>query len=169
MKSAKELQRPGAHRLRLGRYSEKNRIYHIVTSTFRREPLFSNLYVGRLVVNAMQREDAAGHSTTLAFVVMPDHLHWLFRLNGSRSLSGITGTMKSFSTRKINLFLGRGGRIWRAGFYDHAVRVDEVLLHVARYIIANPLRAGLVTSVRRYSLWDSVWIKESRAGARSYQ
>jgi hypothetical protein len=43
------------------------------------------------------------------------------------------------------------------------------LVRVARYIIANPLRAELVTSVRHYSLWDSVWINVSRAGARSYR
>ena len=158
MKSAKELRRPGAHRLRFGRCSEKNRIYHVVTSTDGRETLFSNLYAGRLVVNAMQREDEAGHTTTLAFVVMPDHLHWLFRLNGSRSLSGTTGTMKSFSTRQINSILGRRGRIWRPGFYDHAIRIDEVLVQVARYIVANPLRAGIVTSMRHYALWDSLWV-----------
>ena len=168
MKSAKELRRPGAHRLRIGRCSEKNRIYHVVTSTADREPYFSNLLVGRLVVNAMRREDEASHTTTLAFVVMPDHLHWLFSLNGSRSLSDTTGIMKSWSTRQINSFLGRRGRIWRPGFYDHAIRVDDVLVRVARYIIANPLRAKLVTSVRHYSLWDSVWINVSRAGARSY-
>ncbi len=158
MKSAQDLRRPGVHRLRFGRCSEKYRMYPVVTSTNGREPVFSNLYTGRMVVNAMQREDEAGHTTTLAFVVMPDHLHWLFRLSGSRSLSGTTGTMKSFSTRQINSFLGRRGRIWRPGFYDHAIRIDEVLLQVARYIIANPLRAGIVTSLCHYSLWDSVWI-----------
>ncbi len=27
----------------------------------------------------------------------------------------------------------------------------------ARYIIANPVRAGLVYSVRDYPYWDAVW------------
>jgi len=29
---------------------------------------------------------------------------------------------------------------------------------VARYIVANPLRAGLVESVRDYPHWDAIWL-----------
>ena len=148
-----------AHRLRTGRYSERNRIYHVVTSTHDRIPYFTKLFSGRVVIDAMHREDEAGHVETLAFVVMPDHLHWLFILCGSRSLSTAVGTMKSYSTRRLNSLLERRGRIWRQGFYDHAIQNDEVLVHVARYIVTNPLRAGIVKTVRQYSLWDCVWVK----------
>jgi putative transposase len=30
---------------------------------------------------------------------------------------------------------------------------------VARYIVANPLRAGLVNRVEDYSHWDSIWLE----------
>ncbi len=159
MKPRLESRSGRAHRLRIGRHSERNRTYHIVTSTLDRTRFFANLFAGRIVTNAMRREDEAGHVNTLAFVVMPDHLHWLFTLSGSRSLSKAVGTMKSYSTRRLNEHLVRSGQVWRSGFYDHAIRNDEVLVHVARYIIANPLRAGIVRSVRQYSLWDSVWVK----------
>ncbi len=32
------------------------------------------------------------------------------------------------------------------------------MIDVARYIIANPLRAGLVGRVGDYPLWDAVWL-----------
>jgi hypothetical protein len=29
---------------------------------------------------------------------------------------------------------------------------------VARYIIGNPVRAGIVTQVGDYPLWDAIWV-----------
>jgi len=51
-----------------------------------------------------------------------------------------------------------GRRIWQDGFHDHALRQEEDLAEVARYIVANPLRAGLVERVGDYSHWDAVWL-----------
>ena len=95
---------------------------------------------------------------TLAFVVMPDHVHWLLQISGEKSLSEIIQATKSASAHAINRIAGRKGKFWQPGFHDHAVRTEEALRDIARYIVANPLRAGLVTSVRNYSHWDAVWI-----------
>ena len=150
--------RPGTRSLRQGRFSGQNQIYHINTATIDRNPIFQTLALGRQVVRAMRREDEGYHSRTLAFVVMPDHLHWLLQLVGNRPLSGVVNTMKSFSSRRINAVLGESGSVWQKGYYDHAMRREEDLKAVARYIIANPVRAGLVGSVRQYSLWDAEWV-----------
>jgi hypothetical protein len=48
--------------------------------------------------------------------------------------------------------------VWQKGFYDHALREGEALQNVARYIVANPLRAGLVAHIGDYPLWDAVWL-----------
>jgi putative transposase len=52
----------------------------------------------------------------------------------------------------------RKGRIWQDGFHDHALRKEEAVIDAARYIVANPLRAGLVGSVKDYSHWDAIWL-----------
>jgi putative transposase len=49
-------------------------------------------------------------------------------------------------------------RLWQKGYHDRAIRREEDLLAVARYIVANPLRAGLVKRVGDYPLWDAVWL-----------
>lgn len=151
--------RKGTRQLRLGRYSEKNRTYHIVTSTNGREPVFRSLQAGRLLVQALQRQEAARNSRTLAFMIMPDHLHWLMRLGKRSSLQAVVNAVKSESARNINRLHGDRGRLWQKGFYERAIRYDEDLPTVARYIIANPLRAGIVKSVSEYSLWDAVWVR----------
>jgi REP element-mobilizing transposase RayT len=101
-----------------------------------------------------QREEQA-HS--LAWVVMPDHFHWLVELRDN-TLPGLMRTTKSRCARAVNARLGRTGQMWQKGFHDRAIRREEDLQAVARYIIANPLRAGLVRRVHDYPLWDAIWL-----------
>ncbi len=150
--------RKGTRRLRLGRYSSNNQIYHVNVSTHKRSPVFTCLANGRLLIRAMMRAEIEGHANTLAFVIMPDHLHWLLQLVSDRSLSVCIGAVKSESSRRISNSNRSTKPIWQSGFYDRALRQEEDIVDVARYMIANPVRAGIVGSVRQYALWDSVWV-----------
>lgn len=138
--------------LRKGRYSLPNQIYHITTTTKNRTQIFSEFTAARALIKTMQKADGLNFTHTLAFVVMPDHLHWLMQLNADMSLSNVIKSMKSQSAKVI------GQPIWQAGYYDHAIRKDEDIQNIARYIIANPIRAGLVTKVGDYPHWDAMWL-----------
>ena len=148
----------GTCQLRKGRYSERDRIYHITTGTCDRVPVFSNFRNGRILVRSLQQQQDHGHLESLAFVVMPDHLHWLLQLTGKRTLSSCINFVKSLSAREIRMAQGLDAAVWQRGFHDRAIRREDDLIHVARYIIANPLRAGIVDSVRDYPLWDAKWV-----------
>ena len=149
---------PHSHRLRLNRWSESDRIYLITTTTHRRHPWFANLHHGRLLVASLRFADARGWTTTWAFVVMPDHLHWLVALGDRIALSEVVGRVKSYSARRLITASGIEDRVWQPGFHDHALRREEDLAATARYVIANPVRAGLVRSVGDYPLWDARWL-----------
>lgn len=97
-------------------------------------------------------ETTACHADTLAFVVMPDHIHWLVQLKTSASLSETVRLYKAGVSRKL------GRRIWQRGFHDHALRADEDVAGVARYIVANPLRAGLCDKIGNYPYWNAKWL-----------
>ena len=86
--------KPASHRLRLGRYSELGRIYLLTTNTHGRHPLFADLHLGRLVVREMREVQERGMAETLAWVLMPDHLHWLVQLQ-DLGLSELMRRMKS--------------------------------------------------------------------------
>ena len=148
---------PASHRLRHGRFSEPNRIYLLTANTLNREPVFLDWRVGRLVVEQLRSAQEQGFVDSLAWVVMPDHFHWLVVLQRS-SLDQLMCRTKSLSTRAINQATGRTGRRWQQGYHDHALRNEEDLKRVARYVIANPLRAGLVKRVGDYPLWDAIWL-----------
>jgi putative transposase len=144
--------------LRKGRVNEAGRAYLITAVTASRTPLFTDFNAARAVVNSLRKSDQLERSETLAFVVMPDHLHWLMQLR-SNSLSGVVGSVKASAARAINVLRGTAGEpCWQAGFHDHALRGDAHLADTARYVVANPLRAGLVARLADYPHWDAVWL-----------
>jgi REP element-mobilizing transposase RayT len=143
--------------LRIGRISEAGRPYLVTTVTHNRHPLFLDWRIGRLLVLHLRDATEQGYVDTLAWVVMPDHLHWLM-VPGSESVNAAIRRVKSRSARAINQKLGAAGPVWQKGYHDHAVRRQQDMRALARYVIANPLRAGLVESIGDYPLWDAIWL-----------
>ena len=148
----------GYRQLRKGRWSVPNQVYHVTFATAKRRPTFVELRPARVVIRYMQHEVERGHARSLCFVLMPDHLHWLVQIGDVKPLGIVINNVKSRSARDVNRALGSTGRVWQKGFYDRAIREAEDLPSIARYIVANPLRAGLVKSVRNYPHWDAEWI-----------
>ena len=146
-----------AHRLRTGRYSESGQIYLLTAVVLNREPLFRDFKSGRLVVDALRAAEREGFATSLAWVVMPDHSHWLIELQNTQ-LPKLMARTKSRIAVTLNRSVGRQGSVWQHGYHDRAIRKEEDLQAVARYIVANPLRAGLVQNVGDYPLWDAIWL-----------
>jgi putative transposase len=144
--------------LRKGRFSEIDRVYLITTNTIRRDPLFAQWQIGRLVCHQLRQEQDERHAVTIAWVVMPDHLHWLMQLKKG-SLADVMQRVKARSALAINQALARSGPVWQRGFHDRALRRDDDLKSAARYVIANPVRAGLVAHVGQYPLWDAMWLE----------
>ena len=143
--------------LRKGRWSEAGRAYHVTTVVAGRRPIFRDLRLGRVVVREMKRLEDERVVASLAFVVMPDHLHWLFILQDRITLSEV---MRRLKGRSAYLLAEETNHrpFWQRAFHDHAIRSDEDLRVIAGYIVANPLRAGLVNRIADYPLWDAVWV-----------
>ena len=81
--------------------------------------------------------------------LMPDHVHLL--VEGGSDKADVSKFVHQAKQRTGFGFAQRHGtRLWQPSFYDHVLRDDEAALSVARYIIENPVRAGLVESPRDY-------------------
>ncbi|MBI2799504.1 MAG: transposase [Gammaproteobacteria bacterium] len=143
--------------LRKGRCSERGRAYFVTARTHARRPLFADFFCGRVLVSEMRWAEDAHLVQSLAWVVMPNHFHWLVVLEDGE-LQRVVGRIKSRTTFRLRKMYGHLGPLWQAGFYDQAIRHEHQLLPFARYIVANPIRAGLVRRVGDYPLWDAVWI-----------
>ena len=146
--------------LRRGRHSLAHQIYCITTVTRDRHPLFADFTAARLLVCELRRLHEDRDVISLAWVVMPDHLHWLIQLNEHWPLSRVVKTLKARSALTINHYLCQYGSLWQRAYYDRAARKDEDVRQIARYIVANPLRAGLVRDIGGYPHWDCIWITD---------
>jgi REP element-mobilizing transposase RayT len=148
-------------RLLAGRWSDAGRPYFVTTSTYRRRPHFRAFELAAIVAREIHATAAAGRWQVIAWVVMPDHVHLLVALRAG-ALPTAIGRLKGRTSRLIGLVRPAIGRVWQGGYHDHAVRREEDLVGLARYLCANPLRAGLVSHLRDYPFWDACWWTKKR-------
>jgi REP element-mobilizing transposase RayT len=142
-------------RLLLGRHSESGAWYVVTTVLAERRRLFTDPRLAAIVTGELTAVDTQG-TASAAWVLMPDHLHWLFALEQSARLSKVVQRLKSRSAIAINRLRGTQGAVWQHGYYDHRLRDDEDLKVQARYLLDNPVRAGLV---ERIGVYPHAWCR----------
>jgi putative transposase len=86
------------------------------------------------------------------YVIMPNHLHGIIRIQmgGSRTaptgnmpkhkpLSRLVGTFKTVSTKQVNIIRNTPGRkLWQRNYYEHIIRDEDELNRIRQYISENP-------------------------------
>lgn len=105
---------------------------------------FTNPALAREVVTSLHWLRTHRAISLYAYCLMPDHLHLLLQLERTeQTLGTLLGAFKRFTTRQ-SWQMGTTGALWQPRFYDHIVRQAEDAAQIAAYILANPLRGGLV-------------------------
>ena len=150
--------RRGYSALRRSRVSEPGRVYFLTFVVRQREPLFRNTTAAAVMAEALADHLLAGANRFHAWVVMPDHVHALVSLSAANSLPVAVARIKSGSSRRVNVAIGRHGALWAPGYHEHALRADEQLAYVAEYILMNPVRAGIVARLGEYPFAWSEWM-----------
>jgi REP element-mobilizing transposase RayT len=148
----------GHRALRRGRVSLPGQVYHISAATLDRTPWFANFHVACEVVRAFRGPGVLGDARLLAWVLMPDHVHWLLETGEGAPVERTVARMKSASAVQANRVLSRAGPLWYPAFHGRAVQHEDDTRAVARHIVANPLRAGLVERIGDYPFWDCAWL-----------
>jgi REP element-mobilizing transposase RayT len=83
-------------------------------------------------------------------VVMPDHCHLLIRPKPGFDLTRVMKGIKGVSARLINQSRGSSGAVWQDESQDRIIRDEKEGIEKARYILENPVRAGLVSKATDY-------------------
>jgi REP element-mobilizing transposase RayT len=128
--------------------------YSITICTRDRVPHFLDKEAGREVACSLEDEARRSGYSLIAYCVMPDHIHILTGPNDrahALTLPQFMQRFKSSSTRRL-WKLGIRGVVWQTSYFDHVLRRDEDLEQVARYILGNPVRKGLVRDPEAYPL-----------------
>jgi REP element-mobilizing transposase RayT len=147
----------GRSALRRGRVSTPGQVYLITVTTWRRQPIFGNHEAARVASRIIHASTHWGDAQLLTWVLMPDQWHGLLEL-GHEPLDRVVARFKAAVSRALHASGALAGPLWDRSFHDRALRREENLLGVARYIIGNPLRAGLARTVLDYPYWNTVWL-----------
>jgi putative transposase len=93
----------------------------------------------------------------LAYCLMPDHFHLL--VQGGTARSDLCRFVKCAKQHFGAAYALRHGRpLWQEGYYERVLRRDEDVRDTARYILWNPVRAGLGPTPAEYRyLGSDVW------------
>jgi putative transposase len=148
--------------------------YFITAVIVGRQPVFLDAANCRTVVDALAFQRQQGKVELFAFVVMPDHMHWILQPRHPHTVTGTVRDFKTFTAKAIrNAAIARhnsrmlavfafgalrrqrqGFKIWQDDSWTEPITRDIALHSRIEYIHANPVRAGLVESTTDYP-WSS--------------
>ena len=121
-----------------------------------RTPEIAGIVAGALNFFAGDRYDLA------AWVVMPNHVHAIFRPLTGHSVSVILHSWKSFTSVEANRRLHRTGQhFWQKESYDHWIRDDEERARLCHYVTDNPVKARLCNRPEDWP-WSSAHAEAGR-------
>jgi putative transposase len=115
------------------------------------------LMVAEIVKEALHHRDGKLYDL-LAYCVMSNHIHLVIdtaiQLEKPdipyQNLDKIIGGLKSFTANQANKLLGKKGHFWQAESYDRVIRNQKELENVIRYVLNNPVKAGIVENWADY-------------------
>ncbi len=128
--------------------------YSVTICTKDRTPHFASHAAGREVAQCLEDQAQQCGYRLVAYCVMPDHIHILTapsQARGGMPLPRFIRQFKAAVTHRLGS-CGIAESVWQRSFYDHVLRKDEDLEPVARYILGNPVRKGLVQNAEDYPL-----------------
>jgi putative transposase len=122
--------------------------------TFERQEYFADCAIGQRVQAQFLSTAARWDVEVVAHCLMPDHLHAL--LKGTTALADCRKCADVFRRRSgLDFRRRQGTRLWQDGYFDHVLRSEEASLDVVRYIVLNPVKAGLCADASVYPLLGS--------------
>lgn len=137
------------------RIAFENGFYHIFNRGVAKQPIFRDEFDYRKFLLRLLDLGAKHNYDHLiyAYVLMPNHFHLLIqsrRTPISKIMSSLITSFSMYFNRKYK----RVGPLFQNRFKSKLVDKDSYFLGASRYILLNPLEAGIVRDLREYP-WSS--------------
>ena len=127
-------------------YQEANLITFITICAVPLQTPFVRASLNQLMLEILISEQTRQSCSVFTYCLMPNHLHFLVKPNADgHSVLDFANQYKG-KTTNAGWSSGWRGQLWQRKFYDHVVRSDESLIAIARYILDNPVRKGMVAT-----------------------
>jgi putative transposase len=134
--------------------------YFVTFCTFGRRETFRDAAVAPMVLVQVRRTSRAAAFAILAYCFMPDHVHLL--VEGTSEAADFRRFIKRLKQSSGQAYSHRAKQpLWQEGYYDRVLRSGDDAKAIARYIVWNPVRAGLASVPSEYPYVGSdVWTLE---------
>ena len=143
-------------RLPAAAYREPGSSWLITIVTVDRRPFFDDPCLAGAIL-AMLTDDASYRGIDLQLAcLMPDHAHLLVSVTTGDLVSAV-GALKSRTTKTFRGF-GQAGPLWQRSFHDQGLRNERAFEEAVRYILNNPVLAGLAETWEEYDLIGGSWV-----------
>jgi REP element-mobilizing transposase RayT len=93
-----------------------------------------------------------------AWVVMPNHLHVLFKVT-VKPMGLVIKDWKEYTAREANKVLGRQGKFWAPDYWDTYMRDSKHELQARHYAEQNPVKARMAREPKDW-LWSSARFRD---------
>ena len=130
-------------------------IASITICTKARRQIFLDADAVELCVRALGEVAQQTHHRVPVYCFMPDHLHLI--LHGLRQDADVRTCVARF--KQISAYRMRRIDVmsqWQRGYYDRVFRSEEEMRDHVRYILYNPVRAGLSNRPEDYPYTGSI-------------
>jgi putative transposase len=124
--------------------------YHVVARANRREFIFSSDRIKELFLDVVRRAKKKYAFSVHNFCIMSNHIHFLIHPGPGESLSRIMQWILSVFASTFNRIFGYNGHVWYDRFKSVVIGTLRQYIATFQYIVANPVRAGIVSDPMNY-------------------
>lgn len=133
----------------------RGEIHHILNRGNNRQTVFLDERDHRQFIQAMRNAKARIPIAIYSFTTMSNHFHAVVRPGDIDTLSRFVHAWMSNHASKHNHRYNLPGHIWQGRFKAFPVEGDDHFLTVVKYVLQNPVRAGIVANAGDYP-WSSL-------------
>jgi putative transposase len=128
----------------------EGQFYHIYNRGVGRQPIFREEENYLFLLRRVKEYAGVLDVAIIAYCLMPNHYHLLVRQDGEEPAGRLPQRVFNSYTKAFNRRYGRTGTLFEGPFKAIHVDRDGYLLHLCRYIHANPVKHGLVSELGQW-------------------
>ena len=139
---------------RIPRGQQGGHAYHVINRGNGRTTVFHKSQDYEAFLSLLTEAKKRHRVKIFGFCVMPNHFHLVLEPAHQTALSQFMQWLLTSHVRRYHKHYGTSGHIWQGRFKSFPVQRDEHLITVLRYVLQNPVRAGLSETIHEWP-WSS--------------